>query len=59
MGSSITYFRRYTLVSMLLLQGEVDDDGNVAQKATPVSTAVEKRKVIPTKVDTDLNSKPF
>ena len=30
MGSAITYFRRYALVSMLLLQGEQDDDGNVA-----------------------------
>jgi len=30
MGSSITYFRRYSLVSFLLLQGEVDDDANNA-----------------------------
>lgn len=30
MGSSITYFRRYALVSMLLLQGEQDDDANIA-----------------------------
>lgn len=27
-GSVITYFRRYSLVSMLALEGEVDDDGN-------------------------------
>lgn len=64
MGSSITYFRRYSLVSMLLLQGEEDDDGNVAsaksdyapRKVTPTTT-LEKRKVIPTPiVDED---KPF
>lgn len=30
MGSSITYFRRYSLVSFLLLQGEMDDDANNA-----------------------------
>jgi len=30
MGSSVTYFRRYSLVSFLLLQGENDDDGNIA-----------------------------
>lgn len=30
MGSSVTYFRRYALVSTLLLQGEKDDDGNIA-----------------------------
>lgn len=35
MGSAITYFRRYALVSMLLLQGEQDDDGNVASNAKP------------------------
>ena len=32
MGSAITYWRRYALVSMLLLQGEQDDDGNVASQ---------------------------
>lgn len=28
MGAAITYYRRYSLVSLLLLQGEEDDDGN-------------------------------
>lgn len=35
MGSAITYWRRYALVSTLLLQGEQDDDGNVASSAKP------------------------
>ena len=30
LGAAITYFRRYALVSLLLLQGEEDDDGNKA-----------------------------
>lgn len=32
MGAAITYFRRYALVSTLLLQGEEDDDGNALTK---------------------------
>ena len=32
MGSAVTYYRRYTLQSLLALQAE-DDDGNVASKA--------------------------
>ena len=34
MGSMITYYRRYTLQSLLGLQAE-DDDGNAASKAKP------------------------
>ena len=34
MGSAITYYRRYTLQSLLALQAE-DDDGNLASKAKP------------------------
>jgi len=37
MGSAITYFRRYSLQSMLLLEAE-DDDGN-STKSTPQTTA--------------------
>ena len=33
LGSCITYFRRYTLVSLLALQAE-DDDGNATKEAT-------------------------
>jgi len=33
-GSEITYFRRYTLASLLGLQA-VDDDGNLAKKSLP------------------------
>lgn len=34
MGSAITYYRRYTLQSLLALQAE-DDDGNLAAKPLP------------------------
>lgn len=34
MGSAITYFRRYSLQSLFLLQAE-DDDGNVASETSP------------------------
>lgn len=34
LGSAITYYRRYTLQSLLGLQAE-DDDGNLASKPTP------------------------
>lgn len=34
-GAAITYFRRYALVSLLLLQGEEDDEGNTASKPNP------------------------
>lgn len=33
-GSAITYFRRYTLSSLLSLEIDEDDDGNAASKAT-------------------------
>jgi hypothetical protein len=35
LGSAITYFRRYTLQSLLGLQAE-DDDGNAAAKKAPI-----------------------
>jgi len=38
MGSTITYFRRYSLQSLLLLEAE-DDDGNATSSAKPMSTA--------------------
>lgn len=45
LGSAITYFRRYTLQSLLGLQAE-DDDGNVAKKQTDKQNAqqIEDRK---------------
>jgi hypothetical protein len=36
LGSAITYFRRYTLQSLLSLQA-VDDDGNLASQPTQAS----------------------
>lgn len=41
LGSAITYFRRYTLQSLLGLQAE-DDDGNLASKKPIVVTPTEK-----------------
>lgn len=38
LGAAITYLRRYSLVSLLLLQGEDDDDGNRAVKQNPAIT---------------------
>ena len=35
LGSAITYYRRYTLQSLLGLQAE-DDDGNLASKPAPI-----------------------
>jgi hypothetical protein len=35
MGSAITYFRRYTLTSLLALELEEDDDGNKASEKVP------------------------
>jgi len=56
MGSSITYFRRYHLVSMLLLQGEQDDDGNIASQSKPKSDYA-PRKIEPTTTKTIQNPK--
>lgn len=41
LGSAITYYRRYTLQSLLGLQAE-DDDGNLAAKKPRVITPTEK-----------------
>jgi len=41
LGSAITYYRRYTLQSLLGLQAE-DDDGNLAAKKHRVVTPTEK-----------------
>jgi len=48
LGSAITYFRRYSLVSLLALETEIDDDGNLAsshpapKQATKVQPAITK-----------------
>ena len=59
MGASITYFRRYALVSMLLLTGEVDDDANsisigtqkTSKVITPATIASKPTKPTVTKVE--------
>jgi len=46
LGSEITYYRRYTLQSLLALQAE-DDDGNKASRPAPKKA--ETKLAIPTK----------
>lgn len=41
MGSAVTYYRRYTLQSLLALQAD-DDDGNLASKPVPVKAPYKK-----------------
>jgi len=41
-GAIITYFRRYALVSMFLLQGETDDDANSVSN----QTSIEKKQYL-------------
>ena len=47
LGSAITYYRRYTLQSLLSLQAE-DDDANLASSKTHVKTNI---KTLPTEGD--------
>jgi hypothetical protein len=42
---------------MLLLQGENDDDGNIATQKSVPTTTLEKRKVIPQPISNE--DKPF
>ena len=50
LGSAITYYRRYTLQSLLGLQAE-DDDGNKASKTTKTKTPSEKLNACKTLVE--------
>lgn len=43
-GAALTYLRRYALVSLLLLQGEEDDDGNGAVKQKSAISKTETPK---------------
>ena len=45
LGSAITYYRRYTLQSLLGLQAE-DDDGNKASKPPKKQTPAQPKKVV-------------
>ncbi len=45
LGAAITYCRRYALVSLLLLQGEEDDDGNKARPKTPTPSVKQKSDI--------------
>lgn len=40
MGSAITYYRRYALQSLFLLQAEDDDANHASAKKTPVSSRI-------------------
>lgn len=42
-GSAITYYRRYTLASLLAIQAE-DDDGNKASQGAPTNNAQQPEK---------------
>ena len=42
-GSAATYARRYHLMAIAGVVGDVDDDGNSASKAKPVETITEKQ----------------
>lgn len=57
-GAALTYLRRYALVSLLLLQGEEDDDGNTAVKQKKVSNSNDQAKAVsdPNKATTSTNS---
>lgn len=50
-GAAITYFRRYALTSLFLIQGEEDDDGNSAVNSTLTKPNTFK--------PADLNTPPF
>ena len=56
-GSCITYFRRYTLQSLLALEAE-DDDGNKAAGVTPSKNEAEDNKPWLNITDKDKNMTP-
>ncbi len=63
LGSAITYFRRYTLQSLLSLQA-VDDDGHLASQQTKAPTMLPFTKTvadihIPLKTSLDLLKKSY
>ncbi len=54
MGSTITYYRRYTLTSLLAIQGEEDDDGNIAGGKTEsrvIKNTGSVRKATPAQIE--------
>jgi len=57
LGSEITYFRRYSLQSLLALQAE-DDDGNIAQGRTAPGTKQESRQPAPPAKGNDPSATP-
>jgi hypothetical protein len=55
LGSAITYFRRYTLQSLLSLQAE-DDDGNKASKPTTRATLTTEAAMLNAELKTPLEA---
>ena len=55
LGSAITYFRRYTLQSLLSLQAE-DDDGNKASKPTSRPTLTTEAAMLNAELKTPLEA---
>ena len=47
LGSSISYLRRYSLMSLLSLAADDDDDGNAAVKAAPAQQRAPQRQQAP------------
>lgn len=54
MGSAITYYRRYTLQSLLSLQAE-DDDGNKASQAEPAKKPTLSEKAFSSAIERMIN----
>ena len=44
LGSAITYMRRYSILAILGLVADVDDDGNAAEKSAPKRTQTTRRQ---------------
>ena len=60
-GSAITYMRRYTIQSILGLEGDVetDDDGNAAEEIIKKITAKQKKEIQKLIEDTKTDTKVF
>ena len=60
-GSAITYMRRYTIQSILGLEGDsfTDDDGNAAEEIIKKITANQKKQILKLIEDTDSDTKVF
>jgi hypothetical protein len=61
-GSAITYMRRYTVQSILNLEGDWEDDGNAAEEIVDPAkkiTPAQKEQILQAIEDTDSDTKDF